>query len=150
MALRSGVVVRFRDAPTSVVVLARVLGYDAQALAGLQDTHGERLLFKLQREWWGVQDRPRFLHRDSSHGYTESHTIALSGAEAVPEKYQEQITVEARKNFLLLSHESASGRRDRLRRVESVAKKRGLDISSHLAAIEARIRMIESELDQAA
>jgi len=143
---------RFRDAPTSVVVLARVLGYDASALAGLRETHGERLLIKLQREWWGIQDRPRLLHRDSSHGYTESTSQSISALEpeAVSAEYQEELSTEGRKRYLLQSRSAARERRERLRQVESKAMKDRIDISPHLAAIEARIRMIENELEQAA
>lgn len=141
---------RLKDAPQDVSELAHVLGYSQQALVGLRDKHGARLLVLLQREWWEAQDRPRLLHRDSSHGYTESPSQSLpSEPEAVPEKYQEELSTEARKRFME-SKALDRQRLDRLRRNVAQAKKRGLDISPHLAAIEARIRMIEAELDQAA
>ena len=140
---------RLKDAPTSVIVLARVLGYDAKAFAGLQDTHGERLLFILQREWWRHQDHPRLLHRDSSHGYTESPSQALpSEPEAVPEKFQAELSAECRKNFME-SRALDRQRIERLRRVQAQAKKRGVSVDHHIAAIEARLRAIEQELEAA-
>jgi hypothetical protein len=142
---------RLSDAPTSVIVLARVLGYDAQALAGLQETHGERLLAKLQREWWGNQDRPRLLHRDSSHGYTESSSQALPvEPEAVPAKYQDHLATEGRKRTLTSQTDEDRKRLERLRRCQQQARKHGLDFDHHVMALEARIRMFEVELDRAA
>jgi hypothetical protein len=100
-----------------------------------------------------VADRPRLLARQDGkrhpQQYTSSTTAALSAEpEAIPETEQAKISDEARRRWEVLKAEelarkASRSRCGRLKKVDQDARKRGVDIHRHLAAIEREIGLAE-------
>lgn len=147
---------RLKDAPTDPQELAQVLGISAKRLVRLKEKHGDGLLIHLRREWRDRQDRPRLLHRDSSHGYTDSPELSMVGEpEAVSESFQERLAAEGRSRFAELRARKQKevdprAAAARMRQLQTLAQKRGIDAAPHLLKVESALRGLEAELEAAA
>lgn len=147
---------RLKDAPTDIDELARILGISLKQLRGLREKHGDDLLLHLRRAWRDKQDRPHMLAQRSEHGYTDQPSLAMSNEpEAVPESYQAKLSAEARLDFAALR---AKRQREvdpkalaaRMRQIEDLARKKGIDAAPHLMRFESALRAAEAELEAAA
>jgi hypothetical protein len=106
-----------------------------------------------------VADRPRLLHRSSIRGYTDQKSQALRSGrqlepEAIPEELQREYSVEARHRWEVvkadeLARKASRSRCGRLKKVDQDARRRGIDIHRHLAAIEREISLAEQLLNPA-
>jgi hypothetical protein len=100
-----------------------------------------------------VADRPRLLHRSSIRGYTDQKSQALRSGrqlepEAIPEELQREYSAEARRRWEVvkadeLARKASRSRCGRLKKVDQDARRRGIDIHRHLAAIEREIALAE-------
>lgn len=95
----------------------------------------------------------RFLHKDSSHGYTDQLTAAFPHEpEAVTEFEQQAFSVQARAQFAE-SRAEENRRRDnqqwmeRLRKAEMAAQSKGVDIFRSQATIRKEILNIEQQIN---
>lgn len=99
--------------------------------------------------WSDQTDTPRFLHRDSSRGYTREPYQALHDeAEAVPESVQDAYCKEAQAKPRTAQREVWAERRAEWQRQldELRATETGAHVARDLAAIESRLRAIDRKL----
>lgn len=103
-----------------------------------------------------AMDAPRLLHRDSSHGYTETPYMAMPDEpEAIAEDEQAVLSLRARTSFAT-ERKQENDRRDRqvwgqrLRRAEMRAADLGVDVFRQQAAIRQAVLEMERVTEQAA
>ena len=97
------------------------------------DSKPDRTLARLLRDKRARTEKPRLLHRDSSHGYTDIPALSLSGEpEAVDEATQRRFSKEAKERF-----QSEKPLSERVRDLEEKAR------ADQLASIEKRVRGVE-------
>jgi hypothetical protein len=103
-----------------------------------------------------VRDEIRYLHRDSSHGYTANEREAMDDEpEAVDDKTLAWITKEARVRFTQMKAEDiarqdARARANRLRDIERRAVSNGTDIAAERATIDAAVESMRRKVSEAA
>jgi hypothetical protein len=109
-----------------------------------------------------VPDDPRLLARSSTKGYTDFPGRALRSGphgadiepEAIPEELQREYSAEPRRRWEVvkadeLARKASRSRCGRLKKVDQDARKRGVDIHRHLAAIEREISLAEQLVNPA-
>jgi hypothetical protein len=98
-------------------------------------------------------DRPRLLARQDGKRHPQQYTASTAAAlhaepEAIDETTQRRFSDEARRTYEVLKAEelarkASRSRCGRLKKVDQDARKRGVDIHRHLAAIEREIGLAE-------
>jgi hypothetical protein len=99
-----------------------------------------------------VADRPRLLARQDGKRHPQQYTASTAALhaelEAIDQTTQRRFSDEARRTYEVLNAEelarkASRSRCGRLKKVDQDARKRGVDIHRHLAAIEREISLAE-------
>lgn len=101
------------------------------------------------------QDQPRFLHKNPAYGYTHDFSQSVrEEPEPVSDDEIRRIHADSRLRFLEereseRARQSTRSRVARLRQVEALASKKGVDALPFILKIESEIRALEAQLETA-
>lgn len=148
------------EAQPDPIKLAKRLGYDDEAIANLQENHGDKLLGHLQKVERSRADTDRFLAkqqgRDHPEQYASTHHDAVDELPTIPERYEERLGDARleRANFLLAAmvdtEAALKARLDSVKGTYVEGEIRRAYVQARRAREKAEITVRSYELDRAA